>query len=223
MNQVFLGSYGRPVILYIGEDGPWENQILMRKRILIQLQELLLLIMIHLVKCFEILHCCENLDESRSCWNDWLFPDRHHEKTEKTDLWQDGKSCLTCITIIHKYERGRSTIGHKCPDWVRTWCPGQDVLTQTSEMGRLSQDVLARTLRSVSDVLARTFMSNCTSAPLYTRKEFNNNKPQGKGILKVATNYGKDLSGNPRLFAHIHLGKIPFNGETDPCLVFWHV
>ncbi len=59
MNQVLLGSYGRPVILLIGDDGPWENQILMRKIILIQLQKLLytlMTILLNIDSSYFILH-----------------------------------------------------------------------------------------------------------------------------------------------------------------------
>ena len=57
-------------------------------------------------------------------------------------VWISGQLIRGEIICIR---RGRSTTGHKCP--------GQDVLARTSETG--------------SKVLARTFVSYCTSAPSY--------------------------------------------------------
>ncbi len=69
-----------------------------------------------------------------------------------------------------------SESGHPAQDimsWLRR--PGQNMMSQlrhvvlarTSWLRQLRWDVLARTLRPVSDVLARTFVSFCTSAPSY--------------------------------------------------------
>ncbi len=81
-----------------------------------------------------------------------------------------------CVTREYEFiRRGRSTIGHKCPGqdvWDRTQSPGQDVPSQTSESGATDPcpdssiwDGTSCLRRPDQDVLARTFMSYCTSAP----------------------------------------------------------
>ncbi len=115
--------------------------------------------------------------------------------------------------LHYKRAVGRYMKGQK---YNRTQSPGQDALSRTSHVRRLSQDVLARTSCPDSDVLARTFMSYCTSAPSYRY-----DRPVCAGSLLIDNNKEvQDLTENIQDLFIVRSKSHPVMVKIPPLHVF---